>query len=657
MSGKRLGEDRPHRAAAARPASSPTCCAAAALPDAVPVPRPQDAAGHHPAGRDRLRLRARRRSRCRRPRRSPPTPRASDFQDAARLPRDRRPEGPAAQDPARRHLRDQPRAVRRDHRRPASTTCRSTAARTTRVRPDGAADRRARRLPPGRHHGRRRPHRRRHRPRRPGRCPQGEIIAPIVGDDPAHADDVPQQLPGRRSKFLAAGGQRGRQLQVLVEGTYYINRLFATDRAGARRPSSRSAPSASSSRYTGDAGARPLGRGLQARRAGRPAASAACGASRCCPASTRSTPTPARSIMVPTTNFILKWNRSETGAHKFDENLSEVTLITKDAFEPTLPLSVVVHIDYRKAPLVVQRFGDIKRLVEQTLDPMVARLLQERRPDAHADPAPPGPLRRSRSMSGERDEGEVRALQPRAPGGADRHARPPARAASQIEQILTQLRSRQIAEEQVETYSAAGEAPRSRSASCARPRAGRASSRRSPSRRSRSRCRPTRARPSTPAPSSRRRRSRPWPRPRPRRSASSAEGEAQEDPRSSARPRPTAPPASASPRRIAIEEQVRAYGGPQFQLTQQVMSRFAEAIEKSGVDVVPKIQMTARRQGRRQPRREPPRPAALRQAERDRGSRRDGGGRSAGRDPAFRAAAQHPGREWWERGNGAAGAA
>src|SRR5207247_7889891 len=77
-------------------------------------------------------------------------------------------------------------------------------------------------------------------------------------------------------------------------------------------------------------------------------------------------------ISVPTTNFILKWNRSESGAHKYDENLSEVALITKDAFEPSLPLSVVVHIDYRKAPLVIQRFGDIKRLVEQTLDPMVS---------------------------------------------------------------------------------------------------------------------------------------------------------------------------------------------------------------------------------------------------------------------------------------------
>jgi hypothetical protein len=40
---------------------------------------------------------------------------------------------------------------------------------------------------------------------------------------------------------------------------------------------------------------------------------------------------------------------------------------------------------------------------------------------------------------------------------------------------------------------------------------------------------------------------------------------------------------------IATEEQVRAYGGPKFQVAQQVMNRFAEAIEQARVDVVPKI--------------------------------------------------------------------
>ena len=48
---------------------------------------------------------------------------------------------------------------------------------------------------------------------------------------------------------------------------------------------------------------------------------------------------------------------------------------------------------------------------------------------------------------------------------------------------------------------------------------------------------------------------------------------------------------------IAIEEQVRAYGGPQFQLVQQVMSRFAEAIETAKVEVVPRVQMNGAQGG------------------------------------------------------------
>ncbi len=55
----------------------------------------------------------------------------------------------------------------------------------------------------------------------------GEIIAPIVGGEPTNVETYHNnfQAPDR---FLKAGGLRGRQLQVLVEGTYYLNRLFAT---------------------------------------------------------------------------------------------------------------------------------------------------------------------------------------------------------------------------------------------------------------------------------------------------------------------------------------------------------------------------------------------------------------------------------------------
>jgi uncharacterized membrane protein YqiK len=43
---------------------------------------------------------------------------------------------------------------------------------------------------------------------------------------------------------------------------------------------------------------------------------------------------------------------------------------------------------------------------------------------------------------------------------------------------------------------------------------------------------------------------------------------------------------------LAIEEQVRAYGGPQRQLTREVMDRFSQAIEQSKVDVVPKVMIS-----------------------------------------------------------------
>jgi uncharacterized membrane protein YqiK len=134
----------------------------------------------------------------------------------------------------------------------------------------------------------------------------------------------------------------------------------------------------------------------------------------------------------------------------FDENLSEVSLITKDAFEPSLPLSVVVHIDYRKAPLVIQRFGDIKRLVEQTLDPMVSayfknigqtRTLIQLIQDRSAIQQISGEQMKEKFAQYNLELQEVLIGTPTS--GA---------VGSQIETILTQLRSRQIAQEQVETY-------------------------------------------------------------------------------------------------------------------------------------------------------------------------------------------------------------
>jgi uncharacterized membrane protein YqiK len=82
-------------------------------------------------------------------------------------------------------------------------------------------------------------------------------------------------------------------------------------------------------------------------------------------------------ILVPTTNFVLHWITGRSEAHRYDESLRSIDLVTKDAYEPLLPLSVVVHIDYQKAPSVIQRFGDVKRLITQTLDPMLSAYFRD----------------------------------------------------------------------------------------------------------------------------------------------------------------------------------------------------------------------------------------------------------------------------------------
>lgn len=269
--------------------------------------------------------------------------------------------------------------------------------------------------------------------------PKDELLAPDVGD--AHNSFQEPEL------FLAAGGKRGRQERVLVEGTYYINRLFATVEFIKKTVipvgyvgvvvsyTGRKGADTSGSEYSHgelvETGCRGVWR--DALMPGKYAFNTYAG----------------KIELVPTTNFVLMWQSGESGS-SFDGNLREITLITKDAFEPQLPLSVVVHIDYRKAPMVVQRFGNVKQLVEQTLDPMVSsyfknvsqtrtfiELIQSRselQTNASVD-------MRERFLAYSLEFQEVLIGTPRPQNGD-----------TKIENIMSQLRDRQIAREQVETY-------------------------------------------------------------------------------------------------------------------------------------------------------------------------------------------------------------
>jgi uncharacterized membrane protein YqiK len=410
----------------------------------------------------------------------------------------------------------------------------------------------------------------------------GQIIAPTVGDDVNQPNTYHNSFQDPE-RFLAAGGQRGRQLQTLVEGTYYINRLFATVEAIPKTVVEVGTVGVVVS-YTGEVGVDISGdsykhgelvkkntRGvwIEPFLPGKFAFNTYAG----------------KVIMVPTTNFILKWNKTETGSHNFDENLAEVSLITKDAFEPSLPLSVVVHIDYRKAPLVIQRFGDIKRLVEQTLDPMVSayfknvgqtRTLIQLLQDRSAIQQIAGEQMKEKFGAYNLELQEVLIGTPTS-----------GREGGQIEQILTQLRSRQIAEEQVETYTrqekaAVKERELREAESRAKQQANITESEISISVQTnqgkadlaRAQQQATQIQTLAQAEAEKMR--------------ILGEGEAKKiQALANAQAEQTARVGVAQA--LAIEEQVRAYGGPRFQLTQQVMNRFAQAIEQSQVDVVPKI--------------------------------------------------------------------
>jgi len=275
---------------------------------------------------------------------------------------------------------------------------------------------------------------------------EGEIIAPSVGNE-AGGPDFHNNFQDPEA-FLRAGGFRGRQHQVLVDGSYYLNRLFATVELVDKTIIEVGTVGVVVS-YTGEHGVDLSGAEYRHGELVEPGFRGVW-SKPLLPGKYAFNLYAGKIIAVPTTNFVLKWTKEATGPHKFDENLSEVSLITKDAFEPLLPLSVVVHIDYMKAPLVVQRFGDVKRLVEQTLDPMVSayfknigqtktliQLLQERSEIQSMS----SDQMRAKFAAYSLELQEVLIGTPRTEPGQ-----------TGIEQILIQLRERQIAVEKVETY-------------------------------------------------------------------------------------------------------------------------------------------------------------------------------------------------------------
>jgi uncharacterized membrane protein YqiK len=274
----------------------------------------------------------------------------------------------------------------------------------------------------------------------------GEIIAPAVGTDREDANyHNNYQDP---EAFLRAGGRRGRQYQALTDGTYFINRWFASvemipktvvpigyvgvvvsyhGRVG--RDLSGETFRHGERVAEGERGVweRPLGPGKY-------------------PFNTYA----GNIILVPTTNFVLHWITGRSESHRYDESLRSIDLVTKDAYEPMLPLSVVVHIDYQKAPSVIQRFGDVKRLITQTLDPMLSAYFR----DVAHKKTMLELLQQRDAIQGESRDELRRKFRDFDIECVDVLIGKPttAEAGGKIETLLEQLRIRQLSIEQLETY-------------------------------------------------------------------------------------------------------------------------------------------------------------------------------------------------------------
>jgi len=74
--------------------------------------------------------------------------------------------------------------------------------------------------------------------------------------------------------------------------------------------------------------------------------------------------------LVPTTNIVLNWaNRTE--AHHYDDKLNSITVRSKDGFAFNLDVSQIIHVGALDAPKVISRIGSMQNLVDHALQPVV----------------------------------------------------------------------------------------------------------------------------------------------------------------------------------------------------------------------------------------------------------------------------------------------
>lgn len=76
--------------------------------------------------------------------------------------------------------------------------------------------------------------------------------------------------------------------------------------------------------------------------------------------------------IVPTIQILLSWAESNSTAHKLDSNLKTIVLRTKDAFDVSMDVNVIVHIPMQNAPKVIANLGSVEEMISQVLEPAIS---------------------------------------------------------------------------------------------------------------------------------------------------------------------------------------------------------------------------------------------------------------------------------------------
>lgn len=181
-------------------------------------------------------------------------------------------------------------------------------------------------------------------------------------------------------KFLASGGQRGLQIQVVQAGSYSLNpwAVEVEKKEMTQIPIGHVGVVIS---YVGPEGEDTTGDGFKHGNIVKKGQKGVWN-SPLDPGKYAINPYTQKIEIVPTTNLVLNWANARNESHQLDKNLSTITVRSQDGFPFNLDVSQIIHIPSTEAPKVIARFGSMQNLVSQVLEPTIGNYFRNSAQDS-----------------------------------------------------------------------------------------------------------------------------------------------------------------------------------------------------------------------------------------------------------------------------------